>query len=479
MKNQIVFAAILAASAVYGGFWDTLNKVQKTVETVNAVGDIINGKPAAAPAAQPVSVPPAAETPQATATPQAPAPSVQGVVSQVSAIPAPDAAAISAFAGMRTTATDTAVPEVKYGTVYVKKPATPEQILEARNAYVAQRRDLSGTNIRFEEVDDATVAATLAAFHQASNVDVRKSNLTTLAPFALLRRAKAIYLSKVDCSDMKPLAGLAGLQKLSLQYCTVGDFTPLGSLPSLEALDLYGASFSGPFTPLAACPKLRTIDYYATKADPALYDSLGDLKQVKVFHGGLSKMTSLSWLRRVPAAEDLQIFAEKLDDIAAIGTVAGLKKFKGWNMCGDSMSTTLGDLSFLSACKNLEKVELPGSAYSNTAVLGTLPRLKEVSLNGAVEDVDLAFLRSAPLVEKFSISKPKKGVRNFDAVYSLQKLSDLDIQGVPGVPSLVPLQACRGLKSLTVSKNTYPQAEVDALDALIKGNSRYGKVRQY
>ncbi|MBR4170842.1 MAG: hypothetical protein IKR48_04265 [Kiritimatiellae bacterium] len=481
MKKILVLSMVATVTAVYGGFWDTVNRVQKTVETVNAVGELINGEKKNA-TTQPQDAAKAkaeAEAAKRTAPVTTAASNLRTSANQVAA--AADPALIASFATARTTATDTAVPEVSYGTVTLKKPATPEQIAEAKTTYLGDKRKLENASIRFEgkTVDDATVAATLAAFHPAGNVSARDCAITTLAPFALLRNLQQLSLEKIDCSDMKPLAGLTRLKSVRLHYSKIGDFTPLATLSSMRELDLYGATLSSPFTPLAACSQLESIDYYATKADPSLYDSLGDLKQVKKFQGGLSKMTSLSWLRRVPNAEDLTIFAEKLEDFDAIGTVTALKRFKGWNMSGDSMSTKLGDLKFLANCKNLEIVELPGSDYSNLEVLTALPKLRELSLNGAVSSLDLAFLRSIPGLALFTISKPKGDVKGFDAVFSLKKLTSLNIQGVPGVTSIAGLKGCAGLKELTVSKGVFPEAEIAELDALIKSNNKYGKVRQY
>ena len=93
--------------------------------------------------------------------------------------------------------------------------------------------------------------------------------------------------------------------------------------------------------------------------------------------------------------------------------------------------------------------------------------------------LDLAFLRSLPGLTRLGISKPKGDVKGFDAVFTLKKLTSLNIQGVPGVTSLAGLKGCAGLKELTVSKGVFPEAEIADLDALIKTNNKYGKVRQY
>ena len=45
LKSKVALAALFAATFAYGGFWDVVNKVQRTVETVTAVGgEIVNGQ---------------------------------------------------------------------------------------------------------------------------------------------------------------------------------------------------------------------------------------------------------------------------------------------------------------------------------------------------------------------------------------------------------------------------------------------------
>ena len=396
--RKIVAASVffVAASIAYGGFWSTMNKVQKTIDTVNAVGELIDSKPAAQPKQSS-----AAETPSAAQT-------VSGVAeSAVSAASVASERELAAFSSARTAASDTAVPEIKYGAVCVSKPATPEQVAEAKKAYLSSGRKLSEANVRLEgkSLDDATLAAVAVAFHQASRISIKDEGgrLASVAPVSLFRSATVLSMEHVACGDMKPVATLVNLRSLTMRYCTIDDFAPFASLRSLETLDLYGSKIAGPFSPLAACPKLAKIDYYAVKGDPSLYDSLGDLKQVKTFNGGLSKMTSLSWLRRVPQTEDLLVFAEKLSDLDAVGTLVNLTRFKGWGMDGGSMAPALGDLKFLATCRKLKKLELPGSSYSNTDVIATLGEIEELDLSNAKQPVDVSFAAKLPKLKRISL----------------------------------------------------------------------------
>ena len=401
-----IFVAVLTTCAcaafARGGFWKAVNAIQTTVDVANAVSGVANGNSSKA-ATNPTAEKTNTTTSPTTEATDATAASASAVAAAAPAAPAVPPADVSAFAGARTAATDTAVPGVSYGQIVFKKPATPEQIAEAKKAYLSDNRDLEDARLRMEKVDDATVSAALAAFNMANYVEIKESPLSTLAPFALLGNVTKVSLNKIPCADMKPFAACAKLMALELRYCDISDMSGLSALQALETVDLYGAKVSCSFAPLAACPNLRKIDFYAVKGPQEVYDSLGTLKQVKDFLGGLTKMTSIKWLRNVPQAEAVQIFAEKIDDLSPISTLANLTYFRGWNMDGGRMATALGDLSFLSNCRKLKKLELPGSAYSNVALIGSFTELEELDLSNAKQPVDVSFVKSLPKLTRITL----------------------------------------------------------------------------
>lgn len=425
LKAKVAFTASFAATIAYGGFWDVVNKVQRTVDAVNTVvngpqqqqpAPVAPAAPAAASAPAPAPVAPAAPVVAqpampvaapvaAPAAPAAPAVPTVSAAPAAPAIPTVDKSAAAAFAAQCTTATDTAVPSVGSGVVTFKKPATPAQIKEARDAFVSGGREISDASLVFEkDVDDATVAAGIAAFPEAWRVTVKEAKLTTLAPFVLLGGVRSISLSHVKCADMKPLAACAELCAIELKYCDISDLSGLGALQSLTSVNLYGSKMTCSFAPLASCSSLDTIDFYAVKAPKETYDSLGALRQVKEFKGGLTKMTSLKWLLNCPQAEVLEVFSEKIDDFSPISSLPNLVRFRGWNMDGGRMATALGDLSFLANCKKLQKLELPGSAYSNTALIGTFTELEELDLSNAKQPVDVSFVKSLKKLTRISLN---------------------------------------------------------------------------
>lgn len=323
--------------------------------------------PPPAVAASPVAPPP----PVAAPPPAVPAPAV-------SAPPAaPSAVQAAAFKDVRTTAAETAEPESTASSLTFKKPATPEQIAAAK----AKRTAGGRLNLVFDKGADAeTVTAALVQFPEATAVRVRNVKGVSLAAFALLRNVTELELRYLKGLDLAPLAGLPALREVSLYASEVKDFSPL-----------------------ASCPRLDRIDFYSVQSTPAGYASLGTLRQVKKFHGGLTKMTSLAWLRQVPQAEELKIFAERIDDLTPIQALPNLVYLRCWNMRDDNLSTAVGDLALLARNVKLRRLELPGSRYTNTAALAGLPALEDVDLSGAKEPVDVSFAAKLPALRSLSL----------------------------------------------------------------------------
>lgn len=214
---------------------------------------------------------------------------------------------------------------------------------------------------------------------------------------------------------------------VGLRYCDLEDLAPVAALPKLEKLSLYGSRVKS-FAPLAAAPRLKQVNFYAVKplvAGEDCYSSLGALKQVKAFHGGLTKMTSIQWLREVPQAEEVKIFSEKIDDYAPLASLPNLRYLRVWNQKAGNMSTPFGSLKVLAQATKLEKLELPGSAVADLEVLAGLPALER-----------------------------------------------LDLTRATGVTSIACLSACPKLKRVECSKNVFPEDEVAALDAALKARGK-------
>ena len=353
---------------------------------------------------------------------------------------------------------------IKYGTLIAEKPATAEEIAAVKAAYLAEPKHAgSKFSIMLKETaDDATLAAAVAAFPEAVevNVDGKKGvkSLAAIAPLkATLKKLTARHFAALDLS---PVAGFPLLEKADFMYSRIDDLSPLASCPKLKEISVYSAGVKD-FTPLAACPKLECVVYYGVKAAPEVFATLGTLKNVKKFHGGLTSMTSLAWLAGVPQAEELKIFAEKIDDFSPIAGLEKLTYLRAWNMKGDNLSTTLGDLSFLKNAKALKVLELPGSEYTNLEALSGLTSLERIDLSDSDSPIDFAFAKN------------------------MSKLKSIDVIGRRGknakkreFKNILMLGDCPKLTNIAISKGALTAEELDALTKAIQPHARLVKITE-
>ena len=409
---------------------------------------------------------------------------------------------------MAATAAATALAgiEVKSSSVTCIGPATADEVSAAREKLAAGKVKPEWASISLRNVDDATFEAMASAFPVCRQFKLDKSAVTTLAPFAKLASVKTIEIVNCDAKDLSPLA----------------------KVDTVEEISLYGSTVEN-FSPLAACPRLRSLNYYATKAAPEVYDTLGALTQVKVFHGGLSAVRSLEWLKRTPNVEELHVFDEAIADFSPVSSLSSLRKFRAWNMNGAKVSQVsvpeLGDVSFLAKCRALEILELPGCAYTNLASLAGLRQLKRVVLTGARKELDLSFLKECVSLEMLDASDAKAGLKgfdalaghaalrycnlsesrgeidvsfaktcpavatlnlsgrkdaatsvaNFDALAGAPSLTTLDLRYATGV-SLAALRECPKLANVSVMKGAFPADEVKALADALQANNKRARV---
>ena len=376
--------------------------------------------------------------------------------------------------------------QIKYGTLIAEKPATAEEIAAVKAAYLAEKKSSSRpVAIQLKEsVDDATLAAVVAAFPDAAEVRIDgKKGVTSLAPLAALKGTlRKLEARNIRPLDLAPLAGATALEKADFMYSKIDDLSPLASCPAIREVNVYGAELKD-FSPLAACPKLECVNFYAAKLTPEGYATLGALKNVKKFHGGLTKMTSLAWLAGVPQTEELKVFAEKIDDFSPIATLSRLTYFRAWNMSGDSLSSALGDLAFLKDATALKTLELPGSSYSDLEALSGLAALEKLDLSESNCAVDFNFAKNLPSLRTLIVSgrrgrsaKPREVV-NLEALAACPKLERLELVNVTAT-SLAPLMDSPKLSSVTVSKGAFSAEEIAALTAKMKTHAKNARVTE-
>ena len=178
------------------------------------------------------------------------------------------------------------------------------------------------------------------------------------------------------------------------------------------------------------------------------------------------------------AAEELKVFAEKIDDFTPLASLPNLRYLRAWNMDGGNLATAFGSLKVLANATKLERLELPGSVVADFEALAALTALKDLDLTVKC-DVDLAFAKGLKSLRKLTLPNDRKTahkVSNFDALAGLPALEVVSMPNVSGVASLAPLLSCPKLKTVTCAKKAFPEEEVAALEAALKARGKNNRV---
>ena len=338
-------------------------------------------------------------------------------------------------------------------------------------------------SLTLEKCDAGALAAAAQAWPGASSVSISDKatdrKIADLAPVAAFTAARRVSIDGVK-ADFAPLAALVAVRSLALKYCEIADLAPVAALPALAEIDLYASKVKD-FSPLAAAKGLKKIGFYAVQplvSGEDCYRSLGALKQVTAFHGGLTKMTSIDWLKEVPQTEEVKVFAEKIGDFTPLASLPNLRYLRAWNMDGGNLATAFGSLKVLANATKLERLELPGSVVTDFDALASLTALKDLDLTVKC-DVDLSFAKGLKSLKKLTLPNDRKTahrVSNFDALAGLPALEVVSMPNVSGVASLAPLLSCPKLKTVTCAKKAFPEEEIAALEAALKARGKNNRV---
>ncbi|MCL2123815.1 MAG: hypothetical protein FWH34_06950, partial [Desulfovibrionaceae bacterium] len=287
-----------------------------------------------------------------------------------------------------------------------------------------------------------------------------KRPLSSLEGIPSLPGLKEIWIQSAAPADLTPLVkALPALEKVTLWWCTIQDLTPLTQLANLKDLNLYGSTVKD-FSPLAGCPKLQTLIYYATKDSD--YSTLGKLTQVRELKSGLTKLNDISWVANLPNLRKFDVFSEFVKDYAPLGKTK-VEQLTIWNM---KEPVDLAQLSGAVSLTYLRVADTKAGGFSGVASLVHLQTLELTKL----QDLNLAFLSKLAALTKLNLSESK--VSNFEAIAQCAKLETVDLSKTTGVTSLAALKGLPNLKSITVPKGAFPEAELSGFGAKVKIDQR-------
>ena len=184
-------------------------------------------------------------------------------------------------------------------------------------------------------------------------------NLAELEPLARLRGLRRLSLVRLPrVSEIDALACHEDLEDLTLgDLSGVTDFRPLAGLAGLKRIKLASLSESLELETLAGITGLTTLELFSMK-------QFGDLHAVADLSGlttlglhSVGPLEDLALLARLPRLTSLVLHGSRIDDLAPIGQLSGLKSLELWDVWGGDPMRPL-DLEPLSSLSGLTSLVL-------------------------------------------------------------------------------------------------------------------------
>ncbi|MBQ3643774.1 MAG: hypothetical protein II961_04175 [Candidatus Riflebacteria bacterium] len=216
-------------------------------------------------------------------------------------------------------------------------------------------------------------------------------------------------MSSTIIKDLTPLSTCTNLKKVSTYMSTIQNNTisPLKTLVNVEDLDLYGTNVDD-FSHLAPLTKLRDICVYATKPNEGAeldYNKLAEIKSLVNIHAGLTKMTSVAFLKDLPNIKSLKFLGEDIDDLETLEN-STIEKIRFWSHRKKIDGAKLGK------AKTLKELTLEGiDVLTNIDGLGNLTNMRELYIkdikdhNSPETAIDTSILANMKNLKKVSFEK--------------------------------------------------------------------------
>ena len=326
-------------------------------------------------------------------------------------------------------------------------PATQVKSVEA----LVWAKNLKTIDLAFQHISDISPLAKLKKLtdlnlggNPIGNISALEglTNLEILAlfncqaqdytPLAKLKKLRELYLDFSTISDLSPLAGLKKLQNLGLVGTPVTDVTPLVKLSALRTLKLKDSSVSD-FMPLEKLyPKLKEKDFDLVRLEAVLFD---DPVLEQVIRQALGRMEG-------------EVFTNEMERLTYLGT--------GHNYERDpAPGTRVQSIQALTACKNLEALELNFNNISDISPLAGLTMLTTAELGGnPIQDVNpLAGLINIQVLKLFNCQAD-----DYAALANLVNLKELYLE-LSTISDLSPLSGLSKLETLALNETAVTRVE--------------------
>ena len=216
----------------------------------------------------------------------------------------------------------------------------------------------------------------VAKLYALTSLNLSGNSITDISALSTLGGLSALDLSRNNISDIRALAELTGLRTLYLDNNPITDFSPLYALENLSTLSIKGIAVSEEqLQALSSALPNCAIHSDANQEDAADITLGGvtfksDVKELNLSSRGITDISALSACREL---ERLDLTGNKIGDITPLMDIPGLKSL----IIKDNQVT---DLRPLMALTTLEYINAEGNGITSTVPLGSLTGLKELHL---------------------------------------------------------------------------------------------------
>ena len=289
---------------------------------------------------------------------------------------------------------------------------------------------LSGMGLTDGEMDQ------VAKLYALTSLNLSGNSITDISALSTLGGLTALDLSDNNISDIRALAELKGLRTLYLDNNPITDFSVLAELENLTTLSIKGIAISEEQLQALSSALPSCAIHSDTDQEDAADITLGgvtfksDVKELNLNSRGITDISALSACREL---ERLDLTGNKISDITPLMDITGLKEL----VIKDNQVT---DLRPLMALNTLAYINAEGNGITSTVPLGSLTGLKELHLAGN------------PISDYSGLSR----------LYSLETLG-LEDTGLQD-DDLDSLKGLSNLRLLTITNN--PELGGEAVDKL-------------
>lgn len=294
--------------------------------------------------------------------------------------------------------------------------------------YIAGREydgDTSSLVLRDTELSDEDLDR-LSALYALSSLTLADDGLTDLSSLSGLGGLTMLDISGNGVRDLSPLSGLEGLRLLYLDSNPIDDFSPLYGLSSLTMLSIRNIEITEQqLTELSQALPNCAI-HSETAVTEAKELTLGgatfreDVTELYLSGLQLSEISALSVCRRL---QRLDLSGNSITDLRPLMDLPELE----WLNISDN---EISDLRPLMAMKSLRSLNAAGNRISSLAPLSGLTGLEELVLSNNQLD-GLAPLSGMSRLETLDLTNTWIRDEDLDALEGLSALKDLDLEDNP------------------------------------------------